>query len=196
MSSELFHRRFDLRKITKMSLNQLPVLALQKCFKRFYKDWLSHFVESIGSQKWRTVQLFVRQKIIKYSNWKWYHHDLASCQSSCSAALPAVEIKERTKTVKSGPDATVSITCSTAGQPKPEITWSMWVLLFRFTYIDTVFVIRFQCTTDHYNGSICNQICNQICVTDLFASVFSQIMTSVNYFNHKYQHLLGPMDFK
>ncbi|XP_041962471.1 neural cell adhesion molecule 1 isoform X1 [Alosa sapidissima] len=38
---------------------------------------------------------------------------------------PVVEIHEKQKTVKSGPDSTVSITCSTSGEPKPEITWSI-----------------------------------------------------------------------
>ncbi|XP_062394665.1 neural cell adhesion molecule 1 isoform X2 [Sardina pilchardus] len=39
--------------------------------------------------------------------------------------LPVVEIQEKRKTVKSGPDSTVSITCSTSGEPQPQITWSI-----------------------------------------------------------------------
>ncbi|XP_031432712.1 neural cell adhesion molecule 2 isoform X2 [Clupea harengus] len=38
---------------------------------------------------------------------------------------PEVIIHEKLKSVKSGPDATVSITCSTSGEPQPEITWMM-----------------------------------------------------------------------
>lgn len=64
-----------------------------------------------------------------YNIWKWLVYYLDKYIWNLNFAVPpTVHLKEEEKKVLAGPKTNVSLLCLVEGIPKPNITWTMWVL--------------------------------------------------------------------